>query len=170
MLPIRWVAQIGMERSWRPPALAAPATIANGLFLPGNTVGGFGYSGYVALPSGILTNTSSITVEIWMTQNQRNEWAEVWDFGNNGNQNFGLIPDSNTGNTRLALEPNGGEIDIASSPLVTNAEEYVVYTYNNTSLVGDLYTNGILDGSVTYPNSGYVPGGIGGAAIPPRIC
>ena len=147
-----------------PAGAGGPATIANGLSLPGNTVGGFGYSGYVSLPSGILTNTSSITVEIWMTQNQRNEWAEVWDFGNNGNQNFGLIPDSNTGNTRLALEPNGGEIDIASSPLVTNAEEYVVYTYNNTSLVGDLYTNGILDGSVTYPNSGYVPAGIGGAA------
>ena len=46
------------------------ATINNGLILPGNTAGGFGYSGYVSLPNGILTNTTSITVECWVTQNQ----------------------------------------------------------------------------------------------------
>ncbi len=35
--------------------------------LPGG--GGGGFSGYVALPAGILTNTKSITVECWVTQN-----------------------------------------------------------------------------------------------------
>jgi hypothetical protein len=56
-------------------AIVAPeggsaATIANGLFLPGNAGGGFGISGYVSLPSGILTSTASITVECWVSQNQ----------------------------------------------------------------------------------------------------
>jgi uncharacterized protein YjdB len=146
------------------PSAGGSATISNGLFLPGNTVGGFGYSGYVSLPSGILVGDSSVTVECWMTENQANTWAEVWDFGNNGSQNFGLIPRSNTGNTRVAFTPNGGEIDLASAPLPTNAVEYVVVTYNNFTLIGDLYTNGVLDSTQTYPNTTYSPGSIGGAA------
>jgi uncharacterized protein YjdB len=139
------------------------ATISNGLVLPGNTVGGFGYSGYVSLPGGILTNTTSLTVECWMTQNQRNEWAEVWDFGSSTSETFGLIADSNTGNTRVAFTPNGGEVDIASSPLATNEEEYVVVTYDNFTLTGDLYTNGVLDATQTFPSATYSPGSIGGA-------
>jgi len=33
-----------------------------GVYTPGNTIGGVGYSGYVSLPDGILTNTTSLTV------------------------------------------------------------------------------------------------------------
>ncbi len=145
------------------PSGGSPATINNGLMLPGNTVGGFGYSGYVTLPNGILTNTTSLTVECWMTQNQRNEWAELWDFGSSTSQTFGLIPDSNSGNTRVAFTPNGGEVDIASSALATNSEEYVVVTYDNFTLTGDLYTNGVLDATQTFPGTDYSPGSIGGA-------
>ena len=68
------------------------ATITNGLILPGHAGGGNGYSGYVSLPSGILTNTTSITVECWVTQNSGKQWAEIWDFANSGSQNFELIP------------------------------------------------------------------------------
>ncbi len=35
-------------------------------------------------PQRILTNTRSISVECWLTQNQANTWAEPWDFGNDG--------------------------------------------------------------------------------------
>ncbi|HTR40595.1 MAG TPA: glycoside hydrolase family 2 TIM barrel-domain containing protein, partial [Pseudomonadales bacterium] len=48
----------------------AAATIHNGLSLPGNTKNVFGYSGYVSLPSGLLTSTTNLTVECWVTQNQ----------------------------------------------------------------------------------------------------
>jgi uncharacterized protein YjdB len=150
------------------PSTGAAATISNGLFLPGNTVGGSGYSGYVSLPSGILTNTSSVTIECWMTEIQANTWAETWDFGNNGSQNFGLIPYSGSHNTRVAFTPNNGgaqgygEVDIDSSALATNAEEYVVATYNNFTLTGDLYTNGVLDATQTFPGTEYSPGSIGG--------
>jgi hypothetical protein len=145
----------------------APATIDNGLMLPGNTVngGGSGYSGYVSLPNGLLLGTSSLTVECWVTQNQGNTWAELWDFGNSGSQNFGLIPDSGSGNTRVAFTPNGDEIDIDSSPLQSGSEQYVVVTYDNSTLIGSLYTNGILDAAQSYPNivPSYAPGTIGGA-------
>jgi hypothetical protein len=145
----------------------AAATISNGLFLPGNQNGGYGYSGYVSLPSGLLAGFTSLTVEVWATENQPNTWAELWDFGNNGNQNFGLIPSpaNNNGNMEVAFTPNGGEIDLQSDSLFpTNAEQYVVVTYNNSTLTGSLYTNGALDAARVYPSSSYSPGSIGGLA------
>jgi hypothetical protein len=36
-------------------------------------------------------------------------------------------------------------------------------TFNIGSLTGDLYTNGLLDATQTYPNASYTPGSIGGA-------
>jgi uncharacterized protein YjdB len=157
-----------------PPAAGNAATIANGLSLPGNTVGGFGYSGYVSFPSGMLTNTTSLTVECWVTQNQGNVWAEIWDFGNNGNQNFALIPDpgDNNHNLEVAFNPDQDNIELDTpTAFPNNSEQYVVVTYNNSTLTADLYTNGVLDASQVYPNaifapgdSVYAPGGIGGAA------
>jgi len=44
-----------------PPNGGSAATISDGLTLPGG--GGPGFSGYVTLPAGILTNTANITVE-----------------------------------------------------------------------------------------------------------
>ncbi|MGA2749309.1 MAG: LamG-like jellyroll fold domain-containing protein [Verrucomicrobiota bacterium] len=136
-------------------------TITNGLALPGNQKGGFGESGYVSLPGEILTNTTSLTVECWVTQNQGNGWAEIWDFANNNNQNFGLIPDrnNNTGITGVAFTPNGGEDDVnMSTPFPNGSEQYVVLTYNNITLTGNLYTNGDLVATTTFPNANYCPG------------
>jgi uncharacterized protein YjdB len=145
----------------------AAATINNGLILPGNTHGNFGYSGYVSLPAGILTNTTSLTVECWVTQNQGNTWSEIWDFGIDNSHNFGLIPDpaNNGANLEAAFEPNGGEVDMQTlTPFPNGAEQYVAVTYNNQTLVGNLFTNGVLDGTQTFPNTSYCPGTIGGAA------
>jgi len=151
-----------------PPAGSAggTATINNGLFLPGNQNGGFGYSGYVSLPGGLLTNTSSLTVECWVTQNQQNTWAEIWDFGNSGSQNFGLIPypANNGNNMEVAFTPHGNEVDLQSAVAFPNgSEQYVCLTFNSATLTGDLYTNGTLVASRTFPDSTYIPGTIGGA-------
>ena len=151
-----------------PPAGGSAAAIANGLFLPGNTGGGYGVSGYVALPSGILTSTASITVECWVSQNQYNTWAEVWDFGNNGNENFALIPDPafnrNNGQMAVAFTPNGNEVDLFTPTIFPdNSEQYVSVTFNSSTLAANLYTNGILNGSITLPDASYTPGAIGGA-------
>jgi len=107
------------------------ATIHNGLLLPGNTQNTFGYSGYVSLPAGLLTTTTNLTVECWTTQNQGNNWAEIWDFGNNGSQNFALIPYpvNNNNNMEVAFTPNGGEVDLQSSIFFpNNSEQYVCVT------------------------------------------
>src|SRR6267154_1241916 len=140
------------------------ATIANGLSLPGG--GGGGFSGYVSLPSGILTNTSSLTVECWVTQNQANTWATPWDFAIDGAHNFGLIthPGNNNGNIEVAFTPHGNEQDLQSGISFPNgSEQYVSVTFNNSTLAGNLYTNGVLIATTTFPNSTYTPAGIGGA-------
>jgi hypothetical protein len=143
------------------------ATIANGLSLPGNAGGGYGVSGYVSLPTGILTNTTSLTVECWATQNQANNWAEIWDFGCNDNQNFALIPYplNNNNNLEVAFNPNNNDIYTASGDSFPNGvEQYVCLTFNIATLTGDLYTNGVLIAAQTYPDSSYCPGNIGGAS------
>ncbi len=143
----------------------AAATIAHGLMLPGNQHGGFGYSGYVSLPAGILTNTASLTVECWVTQSQANGWAEIWDFGVNGNENFALIPypENNNGNLEVAFNPNNNDIYTASSILFPNrSEQCVCLTYNKITLTGNLYANGTLVATQTYPDTTYCPGSIGG--------
>jgi uncharacterized protein YjdB len=150
----------------------ANATIANGLNLPGNQVvgGGFGYSGYVSLPNGILTNTTSVTVEGWITQNQGNTWAEVWDFGVNFNVNFALIPtppgNSDNGNMEVADNPNNDDIYTASAiafPNGSSPTQYVSFVFNDSTLTGNLYTNGALVATQAYPDHTYTPGNIGGA-------
>ena len=147
------------------PGAGSAVTIANGLTLPGG--GGGGYSGYVALPSGILTNTTSLTVECWVTQNTANGWATVWDFANSGSQNFELCPFPQRGilNLDVAITPNGGEIDTITGSLFPNgSEQYVTFTFNAATLTGTIYTNGVFDAAQAYPNSTYIPGSIGGAS------
>jgi len=148
-----------------PSASGSAVTIANGLVLPGG--GGGGYSGYVTLPSGILTNTTSLTVEVWVTQNTANGWATVWDFANNTSQNFELCPNPQRGinNLDAAIEPNSGEIDTVTSALFpSGVEQYVAFTFNASTLTADIYTNALLGATEVYPNSSYIPGTIGGAA------
>jgi len=156
----------GMNGTLIPGSAGAAATISNGLFLPGNTKGGSGYSGYLSLPSSILVGTSSLTVECWMLQSNANVWAEVWDFGNNGNQNFALIayPNRDNNDLEVAFTPNGAELDlVTANHFPTNAEEYVCLTYNNYTLTGSLYTNGVLDAARNFPSTFYAPGSIGGS-------
>jgi hypothetical protein len=138
-------------------------TIANGLVLPGG--GGNNYSGYVSLPAGILTNTTSLTVECWVTQAAANGWATVWDFGFNGSANFELCPNPQRGinNLDVAVTPAEGEIDaITSSLFPSGTEQYVSYVFNAYTLTGNVYTNGALGGTATYPDATYIPGTLGG--------
>jgi hypothetical protein len=144
----------------------AAATIHNGLTLPGNTKNKFGYSGYVSLPSGLLTTTTNVTVECWTTQTQGNSWAEIWDFGSSGSQNFALIsyPANNNNNMEVAFTPNGGEEDLQSSFFFpNNSEQYVCVTYNYGNLTGNLYLNGNLIASQLFSSTSYTPGLIGGS-------
>jgi len=139
-------------------------TINNGLFLPGG--GGGGFSGYVTLPAGLLTTTTNLTIECWVTQNAANGWATVWDFANNGGQNFELCPnpERNINNLDVAITPNNNEIDTVTGFLFpSGSEQYVAFTFNSDDLTAQIYENGVLDATQVYPNSTYIPGSIGGS-------
>jgi len=139
----------------------------HGLILSGG--GGGDYSGYVSLPAGLLTNTTSLTIECWLTEANPQDWAEVWDFANNNNVNFGLIPNpdpgvENNGNMVVADNPNNDDI-YTTTPVTfpVNSEQYVTYTFNQGTLTANIYTNGIVAGTQVFPNTSYIPGSIGGA-------
>jgi len=140
------------------------ATINNGLSLPG---GGGNNNGYVALPGGILTNTTSLTVECWVTQNTAQQWATVWDFANDGSHNFELCPFPQRGilNLDAAITPHGNEIDTVTGSLFPNSsEQYVTFIFNAATLTGNIYSNGFLAATQTYPDATYIPGSIGGSS------
>src|ERR1022692_244704 len=146
------------------PSGGTAVTIASGLTLPG---GGGNNNGYVALPNGILTNTTSLTVECWVTQAAAYGWATVWDFANSGSQNFELCPFPQRGilNLDVAITPHGNEIDTISGSLFPNgSEQYVTFTFNAATLTGTIYTNGVFDAAQAYPDTTYIPGSIGGAS------
>ena len=141
------------------------ASISGGLILPGG--GGGGHSGYLALPAGILTNTTSVTIETWASETAENQWATIWDFAVNNNQNFEMCPFPQRGinNLDVGVEPNGGEVDTVTGNLYpVNTELYTAFTFNAGTLTGSIYTNGVVSGVQAYPNSTYIPGTIGGAA------
>jgi hypothetical protein len=141
------------------------ASISGGLILPGG--GGGGHSGYLALPAGILTNTTSLTVECWASETAQNQWATIWDFAVNSSENFEMCPFPQRGinNLDVAIEPNGGEIDAITGNLFpVNTELYTAFTLNAGTLTGSVYTNGVIGGVQIYPNSTYIPGTIGNGA------
>ncbi|MGH7978461.1 MAG: LamG-like jellyroll fold domain-containing protein, partial [Limisphaerales bacterium] len=141
-----------------PGSSGTAAIIGDGLTLPGG--GGPGYSGYVSLPSGILTNTTSLTVECWVTQSAQNTWAELWNFNNGTGQYIGYIPypANNNNNMSMAIK-NGTEYDALSNLQFPNgSEQYVVATFNSQTLTGSLYDGGSFLASVKVPDNTYIPG------------
>jgi len=149
------------------PTTGGAATIANGLSLPGNSSGGFGVAGYVSLPAGIITNTTSITVECWVTQNSGNQWATVWDFATDTSHNFEYCPTPatgrNGGNSIVAFTPHGNEVDVDAPTLFpSGVEQYVAVTYTDPTLLGQLFTNGVLEARATLPDVSYRPSTYGG--------
>jgi uncharacterized protein YjdB len=151
-----------------PPNGGNPAMINNGLTLPGNAGGGSGVAGYVSLPSGILTNTTNVTIEVWALENQTYNFATIWDFACSTTTNFAFapFPGRNNGDSMVAFCPNNNEQDLyLSTPLPTGSEQYAAVTYNNATVTGDLYTNGALAATIALPNTSFCPGTYGyGAA------
>ncbi len=83
--------------------------------------------------------------------------------------NFALIPNpnpaiENNGQMVVAVSPNNNDIYTTSGVTVPNgSQQYITYTFNNSTLTGDLYTNGVLVGTQSYPDHTYCPANIGGA-------
>ena len=130
--------------------------------------GGGGYGnpavlGYAALPLGIISSMSEVTVEAWVTWTLRTAWPwqRIFDFGNNaggsyasGVTYFFLTTEANTFVTsstnlaRFAISTNGIN---AESPrlnwiniLPLNVTSYVAVTYSPVRGITKFYLNGQL--------------------------
>ncbi|HUD47493.1 MAG TPA: LamG-like jellyroll fold domain-containing protein [Candidatus Baltobacteraceae bacterium] len=140
-------------------------TNLNGAYLDGTNVviPGLGFvsteddAPYVAFAPGIMTNLNSISVETWLTDFSGQLWAEAWCFGGGnsgptepgpGTNYISFIPTS-PNDMRSAFKLGGGEQDVdapAELFMPTNAQEYVVLTYDYTISTATLYLNGVVVG------------------------
>ncbi len=154
--------------------LANNAIISNGnLKLPGQLTSANTACSYVALPNGIVSNYTSITVETWLTDTAGATWAEAWSFGDSsagagnppssGTYYIGLIPHSGSGDMRVAFNNDQSEIDVieSSTPLPLNQEEYVVVTYDAPSTTARLYLNGVQVGINAGVTADHAPSNLG---------
>ena len=74
----------------------------------GNAVKLDGSSGYVSLPSGIVSGFSDLTIATWVYINTQVTWARVFDFGTGTNVWMFLTPkNADNGNVRFSITFNG---------------------------------------------------------------
>ncbi len=122
------------------------AIVSGGVVLDGS-------SGYVDLPNGILTNLTSATFEIWLTDNGSGNWARIFDFGNStggegaagsGTQYIFLTPQSGSGTLRGGMTVGSGEqlVEWAGTRLPTGGQKHVVWTIDAAMQTGRLYVDG----------------------------
>jgi hypothetical protein len=133
--------------------------------------------GYAALPLGMISSVSEVTVEAWVTWTLRTgwPWQRIFDFGNNvggsyasGVTYFFLTTEANTfvtGNANLArftISTNGIN---AESPrlnwtniLPLNMTSYVAVTYSPVRGITKFYLNGqlISSGKAVIPLSAII--------------
>src|SRR5271169_2966832 len=100
--------------------LVGNAFITNGaLKLPGGGTSG-SPQGYVSLPTGIVSNDASITVECWVTDTEGSTWAEAWCFGDSA---AGQGQPPNSGTAYISLIPHSGGNDFRSAFNLTGSDE-----------------------------------------------
>jgi hypothetical protein len=135
------------------------ATISSGqavLANPPPIASGDGSGQYVDLPDNLVSNLTSITMEVWVTPTHDDltpgaEWNRLWDFGNsdgvNGTASMWLRS-GNSGNSVRGdiFGPGGAGIVSTSTKLGNGVENHIVWTSDGASQRGRIYINGVLAG------------------------
>ena len=143
-------------------------TLNGGATIVSNAVVLDGATGYVEFPPDLVSNLTSITMEIWATDTGSSGWARLYDFGTSsggpGSQGGGLtymylsLPTAG-GSLRSAYNAGAGEqlVDVGRPPLGQAA--HIVWTSDGPSKTGKLFVNGLLAGVNT--NLTITPASIG---------
>ncbi len=128
--------------------LMGNATVTNGALKLTGAVGG-----YVDLPGGLVSGSSAISVEFWASFGANGNWARVFDFGNiNGasGQNFVFYsPHSGANGQRLGISTAAGTVNHDPVGTLDNRSVHVVCIVDPTNSYCAVYTNGILQSSLT---------------------
>ena len=136
--------------------LLGNATISGGQLVLDGTIGT-----YLDLPNNLFTNYTSLTIEVWVTDNGSGNWARIFDFGNSVNGE-GLQGGSTTGmflslpsgygNLRGSYTLSGGGtgeqvLEWSGGRPPTGQKSHVVWTTDGLTQSGSLYVNGTLVGN-----------------------
>ena len=125
--------------------------------------------GYVGLPGGLVSQCSAVTFEFWATFGANASWVRVFDFGNSsggaGSQYVFFSPHTAGGLQRFELATSSGTFTRDLSPGLDGRTVHVVCILDRTNNYAAIYTNGVLQTSVTTnlppltgvsPNFGYI--------------
>ena len=127
---------------------------ADGVLLGGATVaeGAVEFDGsgaYVELPTGLMTNYHSMTIECWETDYGSSTWARLFDFGSSQNVYLFMTPNSGSSDLRAAIKNGGGEQVVSTTRLATGEQKHIVWSYDHDSTTARLYVDGVLAASNT---------------------
>lgn len=109
----------------------------------GNAVSLDGTSGYVSMPSGILSNVNDVTISAWVKLDTVSQWARIFDFGTGTNSYMFLVPQSGSSNLKFAITTNGNnnEEQINAPILAIGSWKHITVTISGNT--GILYVDGL---------------------------
>ncbi len=116
-----------------------------------------GTNSYLALPAGLVTGYTAITLEAWVTDFGSGAWARIFDFGNNTTDYMFLSLPAGGGNLRGAYTTNGNTAEqllqwSGGRPPV-GQESHIVWATDAATHIGRLYVNGVqvgVNSNMTY--------------------
>jgi arabinan endo-1,5-alpha-L-arabinosidase len=129
-------------------SLAGNATITNSALQLTGTAGD-----YVNLPGGLVSGSSALTVEFWATFGANGNWAPVFDFGYTGGgygYNFvSYSPHTSASGQRLGISTPVSTVYSDTPGILDNSAVHVVCILDPTNNYCAIYTNGVLQSSLT---------------------
>ncbi|MBW5448850.1 hypothetical protein GE107_22675 [Cohnella sp. CFH 77786] len=109
----------------------------------GNAVSLNGKDGYVSLPSGIVSNSTTGTISTWVYLNSARNWMRIFDFGSGTATNMFLTAQNGENSKiRFAIKNNNSAQQIidGTAALPTGGWHHVAVTLNGAT--GILYVDG----------------------------
>lgn len=107
---------------------------------------------YVSLPTGVLTNLTAVTFETWLTNTTSPDNVCQFEFssggGTGGSYLRHIIHDQSNGRNQFEMTA-GGNSNLQGNPGFGGQYVHVVCVYDPTTLVQQVFTNGVLASSKT---------------------
>ncbi len=131
-----------------PGVLKGAAETTNGMLVLDGVSGN-----YAQLPGGLVSQCSAASLEFWASFGVNGAWSRVFDFGNtngsNGQNFLFFTPHTSVSSHRLSLSTSGGTRDEDVAGVLDNQTLHVVCVVDPTTGFSAIYTNGVLENSMT---------------------
>ena len=118
----------------------------------GNVVLDGSSGSYISLPAGVLTNLTAVTFETWLTNSTSPDNVCQFSFdngvGTGGSYLRHVIHDQSNGRNQFEMTA-GGNSNLQGNPGFGGQYVHVVCVYDPTTLVQQVFTNGVLASSKT---------------------